>query len=257
MKTNIYYFSGTGNSRFVATEIGNSINDSRVIDIASLKNQFNIKIDAERIGIVFPCYFYGLPLIVEEFIQNIQLPHCMYFFAVVSAMYPNGIALGQLKSKLLKKGVNLNWATYLQMPNNYIISLKSPSDDRTISIVNKAKKRLKAFSTQINNKKQKRFLESSLYNKLMKSKSKYKKWHDEVRSLDKNFLVNNNCNNCGLCQKICPASNISMVYEKPIWHNKCELCLKCLHSCPKESIDYGDDTKGKRRYKFSSISLNR
>ncbi len=53
MSTEIYYFSGTGNSLFVARELQHRIPGAKLIPIISLLNSDAIKTTAETVGIVF------------------------------------------------------------------------------------------------------------------------------------------------------------------------------------------------------------
>ena len=52
----IYYFSGTGNSHYVAEVLSKSLQDT----MQSIESAQGIKKD-EMIGIVTPVYFFGLP----------------------------------------------------------------------------------------------------------------------------------------------------------------------------------------------------
>ena len=67
MKTIIYYFTGTGNSLAAAKKIAAATGDCKLIPIALLqKTSGDIVPVAERVGIVCPVYFSGLPLMVAE-----------------------------------------------------------------------------------------------------------------------------------------------------------------------------------------------
>lgn len=67
MTTEIYYFSGTGNSLYVARELQKRIPDSTLVPIAALLNACSkvkvgederdkkIETTADTIGFVFPC----------------------------------------------------------------------------------------------------------------------------------------------------------------------------------------------------------
>lgn len=55
MKTEIYYFTGTGNSLVVARDLTKELN-GELIAIPSVMSKETINIDAEVIGIVFPVY---------------------------------------------------------------------------------------------------------------------------------------------------------------------------------------------------------
>ena len=59
---------------------------------------------------------------------------------------------------------------------------------------------------------------------------------------------------CGLCERICPKENIIRPAGKPEWQHDCVECLGCLHICPAEAIDYGPETKGRKRYRHKEIS---
>jgi len=67
MKNVIYYFTGTGNSLAVAKKIAAALGECELVPIASLRDTPAIAPDAERVGIVCPVYFLGLPLMVAEF----------------------------------------------------------------------------------------------------------------------------------------------------------------------------------------------
>jgi len=43
-------------------------------------------------------------------------------------------------------------------------------------------------------------------------------------------------------------------YE-PRWLGHCEACLRCLNTCPRRAIEYGDSTVGRDRYLNPRIAL--
>lgn len=51
--------------------------------------------------------------------------------------------------------------------------------------------------------------------------------------------VNENCNGCGWCEKKCPANNISILDNRPIFGRECLLCLKCIYGCPNKALNAG------------------
>jgi coenzyme F420-reducing hydrogenase gamma subunit len=48
--------------------------------------------------------------------------------------------------------------------------------------------------------------------------------------------ADDNCNGCGLCAAKCPRANIAMDNGRPKFGWKCVICMKCLYSCPQNSI---------------------
>ena len=66
----IFYFSGTGNSKWVANQIGEKIKD-KTYDISILKEIPEIH-NEEQIGFVFPIYAWGIPEPMVEFVKKLK-----------------------------------------------------------------------------------------------------------------------------------------------------------------------------------------
>ena len=71
MSTEIYYFSGTGNSLYVARELQKRIPDSIIIPMVSLLNKKVIPTQGEAVGFVFPVHALTIPIAVKKFIRKI------------------------------------------------------------------------------------------------------------------------------------------------------------------------------------------
>lgn len=96
MTTKIYYFSGTGNSLYVARELQQRILDSTLVPIAALLNESSnakvrvdekdkkIKTTAETVGFVFPCHGLTIPIPVRLFLRNLDLTTAEYLFAIAT-----------------------------------------------------------------------------------------------------------------------------------------------------------------------------
>jgi MinD superfamily P-loop ATPase len=73
--------------------------------------------------------------------------------------------------------------------------------------------------------------------------------------MDKSFFADEKCTACGICAKLCPSINIAITDGRPAWQHRCEQCFACLQWCPEEAIQYGKNTKNKKRYHHPEISL--
>ncbi len=122
----IFYFSGTGNSEYAARKIAGILEDEAVsIAECTRSGRFAFTLaDGERLGFVFPVYFYGVPTIVLEFIGRLGLQgHANHYtFAVCTSGGDPAGALPMLRRALARKGTGLGLDAVfeLTMPDNYI-----------------------------------------------------------------------------------------------------------------------------------------
>ena len=81
----ILYFSATGNSEYVAKRIAAKTGDITVsITDCYKKQSFSFNEQYKTLGIVSPTYSWGLPVIVTEFLQKLNLsykPDYIFFIA--------------------------------------------------------------------------------------------------------------------------------------------------------------------------------
>jgi NAD-dependent dihydropyrimidine dehydrogenase PreA subunit len=75
--------------------------------------------------------------------------------------------------------------------------------------------------------------------------------------LDEALWVDEKCDSCGICMRVCPVDNILMSQSEsptPVWQHKCVNCLACYHHCPKEAIQFGKE-EPMERYRHPEIEL--
>ena len=83
-----------------------------------------------------------------------------------------------------------------------------------------------------------------------------------VRAIGPRFVVNPQkfhtveaaCIGCGLCARVCPASNIIISNNRPRWGSNCIHCLACFHWCPKQAIHIGGLLTDRPRYHHPEVS---
>jgi flavodoxin len=130
MKTVIYYFTGTKNSLAMANRICQGLGDCEAAPIASFVGiKGEITPPADRVGIVCPVYFLGLPAMVAGFAGQLELSHSGYTFAVVTMGDSGGsAALRQLDGILRERtGRGLDAGFMVRMPGNYILMYEPPA----------------------------------------------------------------------------------------------------------------------------------
>jgi len=247
MKNRIYFFTGTGNSLKVAKEIAASLPECELVAIQKDMDKA-IPSGYQRIGFVFPVYFWGPPAMAVNFIKNANFPpqSDTYFFAVATYGGSLGPSLPYTRDILLEKGVNLNFGAGIKMFANAVF--KYNMSKRVEKITDISNKKIEVLVPYITVMEKNRIGST---NKL--TLRTYLKYMSKIHDFDRGFNVSSNCVSCSICRDICPAKNIEMVDGQPAFNHQCECCLACLHHCPKRAINYLTKTQNRRRYTHPQI----
>ena len=256
MKTVIYYFTGTGNSLAAAKKIAAVLGDCELVPIALLeKSSGDIVPQADRVGIVCPVYFSGLPLMVASFAGRLDSAAVKYVFAVVThGGGGESAALRQLDTILRKRQARgLDAGFGVAMPGNYIMMYESPKGKEREEILAKADEAMAGITGPVI-RCERRNLPSSLIPRILFTLI-YPWFRSHARTDDKKFSVTDTCTSCGTCVAICPAKNIELVGGKPVWQHHCELCCGCIHTCPVQAIQAGARTEQWQRYRNPDITV--
>jgi len=254
MSINIFYYSGTGNSLWIAKKIAKEFKDVHLISITNF-NINNVNNDADYTGIVFPVYMWGVPAPVINFLDELKKIKNNYIFAAAVNGGQVSNTLVQLHKKMQEKGMNLNSGFDFKTPSNYIPWGGAIPQDKQKKLFNSALKKIKQIIPIIKERKNLPVEKGPLWQRILFS-GFYKMSFNHVHGMDKKFWVDEKCNGCEICAKICPASNIEIKDGKPTWNQKCHQCLACIQWCPKESIQYGKKTPDYERYHHPEIKLN-
>ena len=125
----IFYFSGTGNTRWAAERLAEVTNEQLVYipDVIKGSCEFNIRRD-ERIGFVFPVHGWRPPKLVRKFIEKLDIlwghddfdAPLPYVYAVCTAGDSIGKTIEILADDLQANGLKLNAAFSLIMPESYV-----------------------------------------------------------------------------------------------------------------------------------------
>ncbi len=256
MKTIIYYFTGTGNSLAAAKKIAERLEDCDLVPIASQRTtDTDIVPQSDRVGIICPVYFAGLPLMVAEFAGRLDLSRSKYTFSVVTFGGSGGSsALRQLEGILRKRpGRGLDAGFMVKMPGNYILMYESPSGTRREQILTAADAQLARIAGTVKDCK-KTGLPYSPFAQVMHALA-YPHFSSHVHERDREFSVSDDCTSCGTCRSVCPAGNIELIDGKPVWKHHCELCCACIHLCPAGAIQAGKKTLRRARYRNPEIDV--
>ena len=94
----ILYFSGTGNSEYVAKRIGKEINDEAVNLFEKIRGRDFSEMNADRPWVmVVPTYAWRIPRIVQEWLENTRLTGSRDIYFVMTCGENIGNAGGYLQ----------------------------------------------------------------------------------------------------------------------------------------------------------------
>jgi Pyruvate/2-oxoacid:ferredoxin oxidoreductase delta subunit/flavodoxin len=278
MKTEIYYFSGTGNSLVLARDMAEKTR-GKLIPISSVMDKESIKTDADVIGIVFPTYYEpygGVPLIVRRFARKLEEIQSKYIFAICTYGSASVAALKYLDKIIQSRGGKLAARFTVNMPNNmagpkinnmekqqrmfqvwkenmeviygYVETRKEAKFDTPNVLVGRTYLLIKLIFTPIISL----FKPLTLKHLKRYSTSSNRSYDELLPFMDRSFHIDAKCIGCGNCSIICPVRNIEMIDNKPSWQHHCEFCLACFHWCPKEAIKSSELT-GTVRYHHPDV----
>ncbi len=245
----IFYFSGTGNSQWIAEQLASLTGDqAQSIPDLIRDGPTAVFIGADsNVGIVFPVYAWGAPLLVERFCKSITISEGAYAYAVCTCGDEAGNAM-----KRLKRIFPFQSAWSFAMPNNYILGFDVDTKAMEQSKITKARERLTLVAEQILARK-------TLYDVHAGAAAGVKTalirpMFNMFARRTKPFYATNECNGCKRCERGCPVGAITMQHGKPTWVRKhCTQCMACINRCPKAAIQYGKGTVTRGRYSFHVV----
>ncbi|RXA14366.1 ferredoxin [Methanosarcina sp. MSH10X1] len=238
----IYYFSGTGNSLYVAKELQKRIPKADLIPVVSLLNKDVIETSGETVGFVFPIHFMTVPIPVKRFIKKLDLKSARYIFAVATRTGTQHIAFIEIEKILKKRGKSLNSSFTLNMGCN------DPRDKdyhpvtkgEIAELESEVQKRLDSIKKIIINQENSREKDSEFIpassglGRLVRLGMAYAE-HNGAKNY---FYADSRCMGCGKCEKVCLSGKIKMIDNKPVWQEsvKCYFCYACLNYCPAKAV---------------------
>jgi ferredoxin len=253
MKTTIFYWTGTGNSLWVARTLAQELGGAELESIADPKREKAL--DSKAIGLVFPVHIWGVPRLVLEFVRELKIRQPAYVFAIAVNAGQVANTLVQLKKVLERGGLNLSAGFGITMPSNYIPWGGPGPGEKQDQRFASAKKTISEIAAAIRGKKELPVERGPLWQRVLFSLF-YKMTFSQVPKMDRKFWVDEKCNQCSICSKVCPVQNITLPDGKPVWNHRCEQCFACLQWCPQEAIQYGKKTPQYQRYHHPEVRLS-
>jgi len=249
----IFYYTGTGNSLWVARKVADLLGGAEVVPISACADEKRA-VGSETVGLVFPVHIWGVPAPVVRFVKTLEGLQPGYMFAVAVHAGQVSNTLVQLKKVMAENHVTLSTGFEIAMPSNYIPWGGPGPVEKQHRCFDLALERISRIAGRIQEKANLPVEKGPLWQRMLFT-AIYDMSFSRVPKMDNKFWVDDKCNACEICRTVCPAGNITMHDGKPLWNHRCEQCFACLQWCPQEAIQYGKRTPRYERYHHPEILL--
>ena len=238
MKIGIHYFSGCGNSHWVANVVAQKLQQKgHTVSFVHLVGQ--PRLGEEKPDVEFfisPVYFLGLPSNVVCSINEMPAVADTKSVLLVVDGGMSGTARRYGRYLLEGRGYDVLATHQIVMPDTFLGLSISQLDKEQFD------KDLKSADEQI---------ENALMTLDNPMPVVVENWFSFGLScliyfpflwffrkcLGLSLVSTKNCIACGKCAASCPVQNIQMKDGRPVWNKNCCLCFRCVNHCPVSAID--------------------
>ena len=248
----ILFFSGTGNSNYVAKRIADALGDEIVNLNARIKASDTSSIETgERVIIVTPTYAWRIPRVVRDWLLKTELRGAKQAWFVMTCGSEIGNADRYNRELCTEKAISCMGTAQIVMPENYIAMFAAPQADAAREIVAKAEPNIDRAIAAIRAGECFAPTRNNLYDRLLSGPVNPIFYKFCVKA--DAFTVSDTCIGCGQCAKRCPMNNVTLKDGKPVWGRNCTHCMACICYCPVSAIEYGKKSVGQPRYHFEAL----
>lgn len=246
MRISIFYFSGTGNTKWAVNEFSNGVNmrkhECQVYSIedkgADIKKVVG---EADIIGFAFPVYGASMPKIMTSFIDNLKsvsnAESRKPFFIITTAGFIDAFGPFAARRILNQSGLDLIGYINIVLSNNISTpKLKANfiTSEELGKRMNKGKEKIeKLVDKLIQGRKHVQNIGFYLLPGVLIRKASKK-------ALEENYLAlsvdKERCCKCMLCVNNCPAKSIVFSDKDVKFLPSCTACMRCYNFCPKNAI---------------------
>lgn len=245
----ILYFSGTGNSRYVAGELARLLDEESPVAIADVSADDVVSASVDRLIWVFPVYSWGVPPVMAGFMRRVRLAAPVPCWMVCTCGDDVGLTPLMWRGLVADMGGVPRGAFSVIMPNTYVTLPGFDVDSVQVAgdKLNRAPERIADIAAMIASDNAVVDVVRGRFS-WIKSRVIYP-WFIRHAMSPRRFASTDACTGCGRCMGQCPMHNIRLdAARRPMWGQECAFCLRCYHTCPAHAVAYGGATCGKGQY---------
>ena len=243
----VLYFTGTGNSKFLAVALAEALEDSVLSMNSVMQRGGTLSLySGKPYVIVVPIHVWRYPQAVEQMLQEAQLGGCREVYCIGCMGENSGKADKALEKLFTHKGMEFKGFCGVVMPNNYIPGWDVDTEEEVRAMYAAAVPKIRSLAESIKAGKTIRKDDKTPMAGLMSGLVNYGFRNFMLKK--QVFTVADSCIACGVCVKNCPTGNIFIYDGKATFGENCTSCYSCLHRCPVRAIEIEGKTEDKGRY---------
>ena len=244
-KAVIFYFSGTGNTWWVADRIKKQLDAKDInADIVSVDAVDAKKADwwiktADLVLFGWPVYGSDLPEPMKRFIDGLLVVgKGKHVHTFCTQMAFSGDGAWSYHRHFADKGLVIDTAEHFFMPSNVSVMggpLAPPkSEEKIRRIMERCERHIEAYAERLMMGRQ-RIRGKRSFPLGILQRAPYRLFYRRMQGLV--GVDASRCTQCGLCAALCPSDNIR-VDPGPVFAGRCDLCMRCYAFCPECAITY-------------------
>lgn len=258
----ILYFTGTGNSLYIARQLADE--NTEILSIPQMMKQGRHDFAADEIGIVYPIYGHMPPNMVRNFIKQARLL-AGYKFAVLTFGMLDFNAAEIWDNISRQSGTTFDYINTIVMVDNWLPDFNMADQIKMDKHIPEQLAKVKEDLDQ-----QKKWVKpaTDAARRAHEGFMYFSRLDPDIGFLmrsEKYFQVTDACIGCGICTEVCPRGNYKLTSEGVKGEGDCDFCFSCIHNCPQHAIQFaslpGDpllargEVNPNARYRNEHVSL--
>ena len=258
----ILYFTGTGNSLYIARQLADE--NTEILSIPQMMKQGRHDFAADEIGIVYPIYGHMPPNMVRNFIKQARLL-AGYKFAVLTFGMLDFNAAEIWDNISRQSGTTFDYINTIVMVDNWLPNFNMADQIKMDKHIPEQLAKVKEDLDQ-----QKKWVKpaTDAARRAHEGFMYFSRLDPDIGFLmrsEKYFQVTDACIGCGICTEVCPRGNYKLTSEGVKGEGDCDFCFSCIHNCPQYAIQFaslpGDpllargEVNPNARYRNEHVSL--
>lgn len=232
----ILYFSGTGNSRYVAEQFCaqtgcecHSIEERRDFD--------RLLADHAVVAVCYPVYFSGVPRPLRDFAAHHRAAfRGKQLLILCTQMLCSGDGARAFTDLFPRHWFLVLYAAHFWMPGNLCNRLPAVVYGERVRRweCRRAVRKIQKIRGHLRRQKQ----VTRGFHSLFRPWGRWRRrrlGRAEQRA-QSGVFVNDRCTGCGQCVCLCPVGNLSLCNGRVVPQDRCVLCYRCVNRCPQQAL---------------------